>query len=128
MVGQMFMSKPYVPSPYEELSRYLHANYPAVTYTFIADGLFIHERATVQWAEGPPACFRGLIIKYKPPGTRLFKRDGRPYNDAIREQALSLDEWALKGYMALFAVGTYECKQLISGYLEGWDPSQPVYV
>lgn len=62
--------------------------------------------------------YYGLFIELKKEGTRLFKKDGTPASDHVKEQAELLTKLEGLGYMARFACGFDEAKQLIDDYLE----------
>lgn len=65
-------------------------------------------------------CRYGLFIELKRPGTRIFKKDGTLVaNEHIREQFDLLEELRHKGYMAEFACGFDEAKEIIDSYLGG---------
>lgn len=60
----------------------------------------------------------GLFIELKKAGTRIFKKDGTLVaNEHIREQFDLLEQLRRKGYVAEFACGFDEAKEIIDGYL-----------
>lgn len=59
----------------------------------------------------------GLFIELKKEGTRLYKKDGTPASEHIKEQSELLEELDGLGYMAVFAVGFDEAKKIIDEYL-----------
>lgn len=59
----------------------------------------------------------GLFLELKKEGTRLKKKNGEWANDHIAEQALVLEELQKRGYVAEFAVGFDQAKELIDKYL-----------
>lgn len=59
----------------------------------------------------------GLFLELKKEGTRLKKKNGEWANDHIAEQALVLEELRKRGYVAEFAVGFDQAKELIDKYL-----------
>lgn len=59
----------------------------------------------------------GLFLELKKEGTRLKKKNGEWANDHIAEQALVLEELRKRGYVAEFAVGFDQAKELIDNYL-----------
>lgn len=62
--------------------------------------------------------YHGLFIELKKPGTRLFTKDGRLVADAhIREQFDMLEDLRECGYMAEFACGFDEAKEIIDRYM-----------
>lgn len=62
----------------------------------------------------------GLFIELKRPGTRIFKKDGTLVaNEHIREQFDLLEQLRNKGYVAEFACGFDEAKEIIDRYLGG---------
>lgn len=61
----------------------------------------------------------GLFIELKREGTRILKRDGSYVADKhIREQAQMLEHLCRLGYVACFAVGFDQAKQIIDNYLK----------
>ena len=64
--------------------------------------------------------YNGLFIELKRQGTRIYKKDGTlTANEHIQEQAKMLEELRKRGYMAEFACGFDEAKEIIDMYLEG---------
>lgn len=62
--------------------------------------------------------YAGLFLELKREGTRILKKDGTLVADAhIREQAQLLGELERCGYMAVFAVGFDQAKEIIDDYL-----------
>ena len=62
----------------------------------------------------------GLFIELKRPGTRIYKKDGTLVaNEHIREQFDLLEQLRHKGYVAEFACGFDEAKEIIDRYLGG---------
>lgn len=60
----------------------------------------------------------GLFIELKKAGTRIFKKDGTLVADEhIREQFDILKQLRKRGYMAEFACGFDEAKEIIDNYL-----------
>lgn len=60
----------------------------------------------------------GLFIELKRDGTRIKKRDGSYASDHIAEQAKLLSLLEDQGYLAVFAVGFDEARQVIDSYRE----------
>jgi len=59
-----------------------------------------------------------LFIELKRPGTRIYKKDGTLVADQhIREQFDMLEQLRRKGYVAEFACGFDEAKEIIDNYL-----------
>ncbi len=81
--------------------------------------MFIAEPRTVQI--GPDKySFAGLFLELKRDGTRILKKDGTLVADQhIREQHDLLVELERRDYMARFAVGFDQAKQIIDEYLGG---------
>ena len=77
-------------------------------------------------AEPAPRCvdgswkynWHGLFIELKKEGTRLKKKNGEWASPHIAEQNKVLDQLEDKGYMAEFAVGFDQAKEVIDNYLE----------
>lgn len=62
--------------------------------------------------------YHGLFIELKKAGTRIYRKDGRLVSDAhIREQFDMLEQLRQRGYIAEFACGFDEAKEIIDGYL-----------
>lgn len=62
----------------------------------------------------------GLFIELKKAGTRIYRKDGRLVaNEHIREQFDMLEQLRQRGYMAEFACGFDEAKEIIDEYLGG---------
>ena len=59
----------------------------------------------------------GLFLELKAEGVRLKKKDGSWANEHIAEQAQVLEELEKCGYVAKFAVGFSEAKEIIDDYL-----------
>lgn len=60
----------------------------------------------------------GLFLELKKAGTRIFKKDGTLVADEhIREQFDVLEQLTRKGYVAEFACGFDEAKEIIDNYL-----------
>lgn len=60
----------------------------------------------------------GLYLEIKKAGTRIFKKDGKLVADEhIREQFDMLEQLRRKGYVAEFACGFDEAKEIIDNYL-----------
>lgn len=71
---------------------------------------------------GVPECMKyrfGLFIELKKANTRLKKRNGEWASEHIAEQAEILERLRFRGYVAEFAVGFDEAKQIIDDYLKG---------
>ena len=67
-----------------------------------------------------PIYMHGLFIELKKAGTHIYKRNGGLVADPhIREQAKMLRELEQTGYMAVFACGFDEAKEIIDEYLGG---------
>ena len=62
--------------------------------------------------------WHGLFIELKRDGVKLKKKNGEWANEHIAEQAEVLERLEFRGYMAKFAVGFDEAKQIIDDYLE----------
>lgn len=64
--------------------------------------------------------YSGLFIELKKAGTRIYRKDGCLVSDAhIREQFDMLEQLRQRGYMAEFACGFDEAKEIIDKYLGG---------
>ena len=79
--------------------------------------MFIAEPRTVK-KDGDKFYYAGLFIELKKAGTRIYRKDGRLVSDAhIREQFDMLEQLRQRGYMAEFACGFDEAKNIIEEYL-----------
>jgi len=58
-----------------------------------------------------------LMIELKKEGTRLEKKTGELADDHIKEQSIMHRNLISKGYLAQFAVGFDQAKELIDWYL-----------
>ena len=76
-------------------------------------------------AEPSPRCvdggwdneFHGLFLELKKEGTRLKKKNGEWASEHIAEQNEVLERLVFRGYVAEFAVGFDEAKEIIDNYL-----------
>ena len=117
---------------YTMLADYLRYNYKDIIWRFdLAADLKLtigqarkHKR--LQQHRGYPDLFiaepRGeyhaLFVEIKRPGTRIYKKDGTLVADQhIREQFDLLEQLRRKGYVAEFACGFDEAKEIIDNYL-----------
>lgn len=62
--------------------------------------------------------YAGLMIELKREGTRLKKKNGDWATPHIAEQAKVLEQLHRRGYVAKFAVGFDEAKDIIDDYME----------
>lgn len=60
--------------------------------------------------------YNGLAIELKKEGTRIFKRDGSPASDHIKEQADYLWQLQERDWLAVFCVGLDEAIAIIDSY------------
>jgi hypothetical protein len=82
--------------------------------------MFIAETIIVKKKDGTYRGLSGLFLELKREGTRIYKKDGTLVADQhIREQHTLLVELERRGYMACFAVGFDQAKQIIDEYLGG---------
>jgi len=124
-----------------KVADYLRLQYPkAIFHSDYGSGVKLTVRqATIQkrqnggrrgWpdmfiAEPSPRCidgswnneWHGLFIELKKEGTRLKKKDGTWATDHIAEQAKMMVELEKRDYLAKFAVGFEEAKDIIDSYL-----------
>ena len=117
---------------YAMLADYLRYNYKNIIWRFdLAADLKLtigqarkHKR--LQQHRGYPDLFiaeprgkyHGAYIELKKAGTRIFKKDGTLVADEhIREQFDVLEQLRKRGYMAEFACGFDEAKEIIDNYL-----------
>lgn len=64
--------------------------------------------------------FSGLALEIKAEGVKLYKRNGEPVSDHIREQRDCLLQLNLRGYKTGFAIGFDNFREIIDEYM---DPS-----
>lgn len=117
---------------YAMLADYLRYNYKDIIWRFdLAADLKLtigqarkHKR--LQQHRGYPDLFiaeprgkyHGAYIELKKDGTRIFKKNGTLVaNEHIREQFDVLEQLRRKGYVAEFACGFDEAKEIIDNYL-----------
>ena len=117
---------------YAMLADYLRYNYKNIIWRFdLAADLKLtigqarkHKR--LQQHRGYPDLFiaeprgkyHGAYIELKKAGTRIYKKDGTLVADQhIREQFDMLEQLRRKGYVAEFACGFDEAKEIIDNYL-----------
>jgi len=62
--------------------------------------------------------YHGLFIELKAEGTRLFKKNGEPADDHIREQDNMLKGLRSRGFVAEFSVGLESAIQTIDKYMK----------
>ena len=107
------------PTPYQELADYMSRRHPDTGWYISMAGFVVDRIASYQSGyDGSSSTYPGMVICFKPAGTRLRKRDGSWASGQIARQAPGLDEWIGKGYIAQFAVGMDEAATMIDSYLE----------
>ena len=65
----------------------------------------------------PRGKYNGLFLELKRADTKLYKKDGSPVNEHIKEQREILAKLNNKGYMATFGIGFDDTKKIIDTYL-----------
>jgi hypothetical protein len=63
--------------------------------------------------------FGALALEIKAEGTKLYKRNGEPVSDHIREQRDCLLQLHLRGYKAGFVIGFSNAQKVIDEYMGG---------
>ncbi len=63
--------------------------------------------------------FGALALEIKAEGTKLYKRNGEPVSDHIREQRDCLLQLHLRGYQSGFAIGFSNAQKVIDEYMRG---------
>ena len=64
--------------------------------------------------------YHGLFIELKREGTRIYKKDGVSFATShLADQAKVLVALNRAGYLAMFAIGFDQAKQIIDEYLGG---------
>lgn len=125
----------------EQVAQYIRLQYPAVLFhSDFGSGIKMTKGQAIKqkrqnggirgWpdmliAEPAPRCidgswnyeWHGLFIELKKEGTRLRKKNGDFASEHIAEQAKMLQELYKRGYLAQFAVGFDEAKEIIDEYL-----------
>lgn len=81
--------------------------------------MFIAEPIEVDFGEPTWRRYAGLFLELKKEGTRIHKKNGKWASDHIAEQAEILNQLKFRGYVAKFAVGFDEAKNIIDNYLGG---------
>lgn len=125
---------------YQQLAKYLNAQYPDVIYHFDLSGvnnpsqytrnlygwlnarawpdLFIAKPYIYQNASGEELVMNGLFLGLKREGTRVYKKDDvTPASPHVAEQLKKLDQLHDAGYEAYIAVGFDEARAYIDDYL-----------
>ena len=119
----------------KQIAYYLKYQYPKVMFRFDMAGNNLSKAAAgknkvLQKGKGWPDLFisearesqkngiyHGLFIELKAEGTRLYKKDGEPADDHIKEQLSNLLHLRTKGYAVSFGVGFDHTKKIIDDYL-----------
>jgi hypothetical protein len=118
---------------YKQVSTYLRYQYPKVIWRFDMAGLNLSkaqagQNKAIQCGKGYPDLFiaqrsfqgeyLGLFIELKPEGTKLYKVNGEPINDHIRDQINYLFELDKRGYAVAFGIGFEATMKIINNYLK----------
>jgi hypothetical protein len=116
-----------------KIAYYIRAQYPNILFHFDYAGNNLSKAQSgmmkaIQGRRGWPDLFiaepgnrfkyHGLFIEIKAEGTRVFKKNGQIADEHLKEQYDMLLELESRGYMAEFAVGFDQAKQLIDKYLK----------
>lgn len=81
--------------------------------------MFIAEPRTIRRGQDKYS-YAGLFIELKREGTRIYKKDGVSYATShLADQAEVLVALNRAGYLAMFAVGFDQAKQILDEYLGG---------
>jgi hypothetical protein len=115
---------------YKQVSTYLKYQYPKVLYRFDMAGLNLSiaqagMNKAIQNGKGYPDLiilekrgnYGALFIELKPEGTKLYKLNGEPINDHIKDQADYLFGLSRRGYDVAWGVGFENTKKIIDNYL-----------
>jgi hypothetical protein len=62
--------------------------------------------------------YHGLFIELKKEGEKLFKKDGTPVSDHLTEQIKMLELLIERKYVAKFAIGFDQAKNIIDDYFK----------
>lgn len=119
------------------ISQYMRMQYPKVPFRWDMAGLNLSIvqaslNKMIQYNKSWPDLFiaqpslvdgsqyHGLFLEIKKEGTKIYKKTDASYaTEHLELQAKQLDELNKIGYVAFFAVGFEEAKELIDGYLGG---------
>jgi hypothetical protein len=114
----------------KQIAYYLRAQYPKVLFHFDLTGANLSLAAAgknkaLQHSRGWPDLFiaearggrHGLFIEIKTEGTKLYKRNGEPINEHIKEQLHCLLLLDINKYTIAFGIGFDNCKKIIDDYL-----------
>ena len=114
----------------KQIATYLSYQYPKIIYHWDYAGLNLSKAQTgrmkaIQGQKGwpdlfitePKKGFHGLFIEIKAQGVKLRKLNTDYASDHIKEQGEMLSKLSDKGYIAYFAIGFDEAKNIIDGYL-----------
>jgi len=122
--------KKYEESLQKAVCNYLKLQYPSVLFTSDASGirLTIGQAVSMKnmksgsgWPDlfiaEPKLNWHGLFIELKKSGEKLFKRDGTPVTEHVKDQMAMISKLNNKGYLATFAIGFDQAKEIIDQYL-----------
>lgn len=123
---------------YKAIATYMRLQYPKIMYRFDMAGNNLSKaqagrnKAIQKPDEAWPDFFiakpnfvldtgfnhPGLFLELKPDGTKLTNKAGEWKDEHIAKQAITLQLLAWDGYMARFAIGFEEAKNIIDEYLK----------
>ena len=113
------------------LSEYLSYQYPNVVFHFDYAGLNLSkaqagQMKAIQGGRGWPDLFiaeprggyHGLFIELKKEGEKIYKRDGTPKTEHLKEQLEMVEKLRARGYIAAIISGFDDCKEYIDDYMK----------
>jgi hypothetical protein len=122
-----------------DIATYLRLKYPNIIFHFDLAGLNLSRAQagmmkSIQGSRGWPDLFiayahlekigedqaklwHGLFIEVKKENTVLYKTNGEPKTDHIKEQIECLNNLEKYGYKTHFGIGFDDCKKIIDEYL-----------
>lgn len=116
---------------HRQVCRYLRLQYPGVIFNTDLSGIKLNQGQAIsvkslRSSNGFPDIviyeprhgFNGLFIELKRTGEVIYKKDGTPKTDHLKEQELMLSNLNKRGYCAKFAIGFEQAKDLIDWYLK----------
>ncbi len=119
---------------YQDISHFMMIKYPDIIYRFdFAAGMKMtlnqakNHKYLNPWSGYPDLFIAypngkhcGLFIEIKKKSVKVFKKDGRLYQDEHLERQFEvLNQLSFMGYHATFGIGLDHCIEIIDSYLRG---------
>ena len=116
-------------SEHRQICRYLRIQHPDVIFNTDLSGIKLNQGQAIAVKElrssnGFPDItilearkgFNGLFIELKRTGEVIYKKDGTPKTDHLKQQELMISNLKKRGYEACFCIGFEEAKNKIDWY------------